>query len=160
MSCVAVAFSERNFRSPNTRPPLERTVKAASPPSGLLQTTSRPVVIDRELTGRAIGQVQLYQTLVCYRTLLQLLPALHPCGSYCCTLTTASSHLCVAGDEIASAPNCTIHEVRISPCAEASQGKPCVIKRGRSASIEFDFSTSKCPVAIRVDTPAVIRSDV
>lgn len=48
----------------------------------------------------------------------------------------------LSGDEIASAPNCTIHEVRISPCAEASQGKPCVIKRGRSASIEFDFSTS------------------
>ncbi|PSN35232.1 hypothetical protein C0J52_15517 [Blattella germanica] len=43
-------------------------------------------------------------------------------------------------DEPAPAPNCTVHEVRISPCAEASENKPCKIKRGRSASIQFDFT--------------------
>jgi len=48
----------------------------------------------------------------------------------------------LSDDEPARTSNCTIDEVRISPCAEASQGKPCVIKRGRSASIEFDFTSS------------------
>ena len=98
----------------------------------------------------AVPNFGVLQNVCHYRALLQRLPALHPCGAYCSTLTTASSNICVAGDETAPAPNCTINEVRISPCAEASEGKPCVIKRGRSASIEFDFTTSKCPIAVRV----------
>ncbi|XP_043284140.1 MD-2-related lipid-recognition protein-like [Venturia canescens] len=35
--------------------------------------------------------------------------------------------------------NCTINEVRINPCKEASQGKPCRFKRGINASLEFDY---------------------
>ncbi|XP_067011817.1 MD-2-related lipid-recognition protein [Anabrus simplex] len=37
--------------------------------------------------------------------------------------------------------NCTVHEVRVNPCAEASENKPCKIKRGKSASIQFDFTS-------------------
>jgi len=48
----------------------------------------------------------------------------------------------VSADEPAPASNCTINEVRISPCPEASDSKPCAIKRGRTASIEFDFTTT------------------
>uniref|UniRef100_A0A1L8DQG5 Putative niemann-pick type c2 n=1 Tax=Nyssomyia neivai TaxID=330878 RepID=A0A1L8DQG5_9DIPT len=36
---------------------------------------------------------------------------------------------------------CQIHAVRINPCPESSSDLPCKIKRGRSASIEFDYST-------------------
>ncbi|XP_033208380.1 MD-2-related lipid-recognition protein-like [Belonocnema kinseyi] len=36
--------------------------------------------------------------------------------------------------------NCTVHEVRVDPCKEADQGKPCKIKRGIDASISFDFT--------------------
>ncbi|XP_055693991.1 MD-2-related lipid-recognition protein-like [Lutzomyia longipalpis] len=36
---------------------------------------------------------------------------------------------------------CTIHAVRINPCPEAANDLPCKIKRGRSASIEFDYSS-------------------
>ncbi|XP_059607676.1 MD-2-related lipid-recognition protein-like [Phlebotomus argentipes] len=35
---------------------------------------------------------------------------------------------------------CTIHAVRINPCPEAENDQPCKIKRGRSASIEFDYA--------------------
>ncbi|KDR10612.1 hypothetical protein L798_15140, partial [Zootermopsis nevadensis] len=42
--------------------------------------------------------------------------------------------------EPALAPNCTVHEVRITPCADATENKPCKIKRGRSASISVDFT--------------------
>jgi len=74
LGCVAVAFSERNFV--RLIPALARAHCDGSLTAvGLLQTTSRPVVTHRELAGRAVGEVQLYQTVVCYRTLLQLLPA-------------------------------------------------------------------------------------
>lgn len=43
-------------------------------------------------------------------------------------------------DDPSPEPNCTIHEVRISPCVEALENMPCKIKRGRSASIQFDFT--------------------
>ncbi|PNF33184.1 hypothetical protein B7P43_G12809 [Cryptotermes secundus] len=43
-------------------------------------------------------------------------------------------------DDPALEPNCTINEVRISPCVEALENLPCKIKRGRSASIQFDFT--------------------
>ncbi|XP_015114239.1 MD-2-related lipid-recognition protein [Diachasma alloeum] len=38
--------------------------------------------------------------------------------------------------------NCTVHELRINPCAEAAEGKPCRVKRGTDASIEFDYTTN------------------
>lgn len=46
--------------------------------------------------------------------------------------------------ELCTAPNpgqCTVHEVRINPCPESVDHKPCKIKRGKSASIEFDYTT-------------------
>ncbi|XP_057332388.1 MD-2-related lipid-recognition protein-like [Microplitis mediator] len=38
--------------------------------------------------------------------------------------------------------NCTVHEVRVDPCKEADQGKPCRIKRGQNASISFDYTAN------------------
>ncbi|CAL1680752.1 unnamed protein product [Lasius platythorax] len=35
---------------------------------------------------------------------------------------------------------CTIHEVRVIPCREAEERKPCSLKKGRNASISFDFT--------------------
>ncbi|KAK7874041.1 hypothetical protein R5R35_004592 [Gryllus longicercus] len=40
------------------------------------------------------------------------------------------------------APRCEVHELRITPCAEAAENKPCKVKRGRAASIEFDFTVA------------------
>ncbi|XP_012218559.1 MD-2-related lipid-recognition protein [Linepithema humile] len=37
--------------------------------------------------------------------------------------------------------NCTIHEVRVDPCREAEEKKPCFLRRGRNASISFDYTT-------------------
>ncbi|XP_055384636.1 MD-2-related lipid-recognition protein-like [Condylostylus longicornis] len=34
---------------------------------------------------------------------------------------------------------CTVSNVKINPCPEAASNKPCVIKRGKTADIEFDF---------------------
>lgn len=39
--------------------------------------------------------------------------------------------------------NCKIHEVRVEPCPEAEEDKPCKVKRGKSATIEFDYTTRK-----------------
>ncbi|GAB1863959.1 Md-2-related lipid-recognition [Camponotus japonicus] len=36
---------------------------------------------------------------------------------------------------------CTVHEVRVNPCREAEERKPCTLKRGRNASISFDYTT-------------------
>lgn len=36
--------------------------------------------------------------------------------------------------------HCKIHEVKINPCPEASNNEPCRIKRGRTASMEFEFT--------------------
>ncbi|XP_015171621.1 PREDICTED: MD-2-related lipid-recognition protein-like [Polistes dominula] len=36
--------------------------------------------------------------------------------------------------------NCTIHEVRVDPCREAAENKPCKIKRGHNSSISFDYT--------------------
>ena len=45
---------------------------------------------------------------------------------------------------VADAPiNCTVHEVRVDPCKEAEEGKPCRLKRGHHASISFDYTTCK-----------------
>ncbi|XP_063992954.1 MD-2-related lipid-recognition protein-like [Diachasmimorpha longicaudata] len=38
--------------------------------------------------------------------------------------------------------NCTVHELRIKPCPESAAAKPCRVKRGTDASIEFDYSTN------------------
>lgn len=38
---------------------------------------------------------------------------------------------------------CTIHEVRVNPCREAEERKPCTLKKGRNASISFDYTTGK-----------------
>ncbi|CAD6234114.1 GSCOCG00007567001-RA-CDS [Cotesia congregata] len=38
--------------------------------------------------------------------------------------------------------NCTVHEVRVNPCAEASQEKPCRLQRGEDASIAFDYTAN------------------
>jgi len=40
-----------------------------------------------------------------------------------------------------STEQCTIHEVRVDPCREAEERKPCTLKRGRNASISFDYTT-------------------
>lgn len=36
---------------------------------------------------------------------------------------------------------CDVHEVRIDPCPEADTNLPCKVKRGKSAVIEFDYTT-------------------
>ncbi|XP_032689919.1 MD-2-related lipid-recognition protein-like [Odontomachus brunneus] len=36
--------------------------------------------------------------------------------------------------------SCVIHEVNVDPCNEAVQRKPCALKRGRNASISFDYT--------------------
>uniref|UniRef100_U5EWD5 Putative ml domain salivary peptide n=1 Tax=Corethrella appendiculata TaxID=1370023 RepID=U5EWD5_9DIPT len=36
--------------------------------------------------------------------------------------------------------NCEIHEVRITPCKEALEGKPCILRRGKSAVVSFDYT--------------------
>ncbi|XP_012059676.1 PREDICTED: MD-2-related lipid-recognition protein-like [Atta cephalotes] len=35
---------------------------------------------------------------------------------------------------------CTIHEVRVNPCREAEERKPCSLKKGQDASISFDYT--------------------
>ncbi|KAB0799195.1 hypothetical protein PPYR_07075 [Photinus pyralis] len=35
---------------------------------------------------------------------------------------------------------CTVHEVRINPCKEASTNKPCKVRRGRPGSLEIDYT--------------------
>ncbi|XP_055316439.1 MD-2-related lipid-recognition protein-like [Sitodiplosis mosellana] len=35
---------------------------------------------------------------------------------------------------------CKISEVRIDPCREASENRPCVVRRGTNAQISFDFT--------------------
>ncbi|KAG5347176.1 ML1P protein, partial [Acromyrmex charruanus] len=35
---------------------------------------------------------------------------------------------------------CTIHEVRVDPCREAEERKPCSLKKGQDASISFDYT--------------------
>lgn len=42
------------------------------------------------------------------------------------------------------ATSCAIHEVRIDPCPEASSDLPCKVKRGKSATISFDYTPCKC----------------
>lgn len=37
----------------------------------------------------------------------------------------------------------TIKEVRITPCPEAAQRRPCVLKKGTNVTIEVDFQPSK-----------------
>lgn len=39
--------------------------------------------------------------------------------------------------------NCVINEVRVDPCPEAKQDKSCKVKRGRSATIEYDYTPGK-----------------
>lgn len=35
---------------------------------------------------------------------------------------------------------CTVHEVRVDPCREAEERKPCSLKKGRNATIYFEFT--------------------
>ncbi|XP_011877072.1 PREDICTED: MD-2-related lipid-recognition protein-like [Vollenhovia emeryi] len=35
---------------------------------------------------------------------------------------------------------CTIHEVHVDPCREAEERKPCSLKKGRNASISFEYT--------------------
>jgi Niemann-Pick C2 protein len=37
----------------------------------------------------------------------------------------------------------TIKEVRITPCPEAAQRRPCILKKGTNVTIEVDFEPSK-----------------
>ncbi|XP_055316438.1 MD-2-related lipid-recognition protein-like [Sitodiplosis mosellana] len=37
--------------------------------------------------------------------------------------------------------DCTVHEVRVVPCPESEEHKPCKVKRGKTATISFDFTT-------------------
>lgn len=39
--------------------------------------------------------------------------------------------------------SCSVHEVRIQPCPESEEHKPCKVKRGKTATIEFDYTTRK-----------------
>lgn len=34
-------------------------------------------------------------------------------------------------------------EVRVNPCREAADHKPCVVKRGNNATISFDYTPGK-----------------
>ncbi|KAK0180283.1 hypothetical protein PV327_005943 [Microctonus hyperodae] len=36
--------------------------------------------------------------------------------------------------------NCTIHEVRVNPCKEAAESKPCRLKQPSKANISFDYT--------------------
>ncbi|XP_070164106.1 MD-2-related lipid-recognition protein [Polyergus mexicanus] len=36
---------------------------------------------------------------------------------------------------------CTVHEVRVNPCREAEERKPCSLKKSRNASISFDYTS-------------------
>lgn len=46
---------------------------------------------------------------------------------------------------------CTIHEVRVDPCREAEERKPCSLRRGRNASISFDYTARKYTQSIIYD---------
>lgn len=35
---------------------------------------------------------------------------------------------------------CTVHEVRVDPCPETTQNKPCLMVRGSNATIAFDYT--------------------
>lgn len=56
---------------------------------------------------------------------------------------------------------CTVHEVRVDPCPESAQNKPCVMVRGTNATIAFDYTpdfssqvaTAKAFWASAVDLP-------
>ena len=37
----------------------------------------------------------------------------------------------------------TVHEIRVTPCPEAANQEPCVLIKGRNATIEIDFTPSK-----------------
>lgn len=56
-------------------------------------------------------------------------------------LTLWNLVICISAQT--NALNCTIHEVRVDPCREAEERKPCVLKRGRTASISFDYTARK-----------------
>lgn len=56
--------------------------------------------------------------------------------------------LCIANAEVVvfspcddNPGSCTIHEVRIQPCPESEEHTPCKVKRGKTATIEFDYTT-------------------
>ena len=38
--------------------------------------------------------------------------------------------------------NCDVKEVRVTPCPETEQNKPCLVKRGKRVKIEFDYTTN------------------
>jgi len=57
------------------------------------------------------------------------------------------SFVCLSSAEVVSfghcddiPGSCTVHEVRVVPCPEAEENKPCKVKRGKSATIEFDYT--------------------
>lgn len=37
---------------------------------------------------------------------------------------------------------CLLEEIRVTPCPQGKNNKPCIFKRGNNASIEFDFIPS------------------
>ncbi|KAL0123573.1 hypothetical protein PUN28_005826 [Cardiocondyla obscurior] len=43
--------------------------------------------------------------------------------------------------QTSSEVQCTVHEVRVDPCTEAAEKKPCSQKRGRNATISFDYTS-------------------
>ncbi|XP_049768814.1 MD-2-related lipid-recognition protein-like [Schistocerca cancellata] len=36
--------------------------------------------------------------------------------------------------------NCSVHAVRVHPCAEAAYGQPCKIRKGQAAGISFSYT--------------------
>ncbi|KAG7198056.1 hypothetical protein KM043_018228 [Ampulex compressa] len=38
--------------------------------------------------------------------------------------------------------NCIVHEVRVNPCQEAAEHKPCKLKRGHAANISFNYTAN------------------
>ncbi|XP_018316923.1 MD-2-related lipid-recognition protein [Mycetomoellerius zeteki] len=47
---------------------------------------------------------------------------------------------CPSDPEQNTAQLCIIHEVRVDPCREAEERKPCFLKKGQDASISFDYT--------------------
>nr|XP_019536382.1 MD-2-related lipid-recognition protein [Aedes albopictus]XP_019556862.1 MD-2-related lipid-recognition protein-like [Aedes albopictus] len=67
----------------------------------------------------------------------------------------------ISFEKCSESVKCTVHEVRVHPCPEAAQNKPCVMLKGTNATIAFDYTpefdaqvaTAKAFWASAVDLP-------
>ncbi|XP_054261577.1 MD-2-related lipid-recognition protein-like isoform X2 [Macrosteles quadrilineatus] len=68
----------------------------------------------------------------CFKPLLLLAI----CGlAYCEVIKTQKCY--IPGGQ---SPNCIVHEVKIDPCPEAAEDKPCKIKLGTNATLSFEYT--------------------